>query len=282
MNFRELKERDKKIEPSLQYKLSHQGVAVFLAAEAFLLITAFVLLSVDEKRFMVIGIILFSLAFLLCVPMLIAMRVVRNKVLTSPEIKDGAEHPARILISAVKYNTLRRRIASTVLEKGRLDAYRFFMADQLMNGDLQPAEVVSVKPFVIAVYAKAFDGVLLLSFPDQLAEESALKPGQQLAATACYFAEPFSGQGVGVDIFPGPENRVNWKDLLPIIPLFLCSDEKLLDLKIYEIPKETWARASMRIREYVDRHDAVVRDGFWFTHPSQDDWDRNPIAEAER
>ena len=81
-----------------------------------------------------------SIPFFGSVPFaLIAMVVVRKKVMEHPEQKDGAKHPARIPISRASYNALRKEIAPTALDKGRLDAFRFFFADQLMNGDLQPA-----------------------------------------------------------------------------------------------------------------------------------------------
>ena len=282
MNLKELKERDKKIEPKLQYKLSHQGVLIYLGIIGVLLVAFCVLMAIDEKRFLPLGIVLLVLIGLTMIAYLIAMVVVRKKVLENPEQQDGARHPARIRISAAAYKRLRGLIAGSTLEKGRLDAFRFFFADQLMNGDLQPAVAVSVKPFVVGVYAEEFDGVLLLRFPDRLAEVYGLKAGDRTVAAVSYFEEAFAHQGLEKDIFPGPNQTGKWTDLLPVLPVFLAEEPAAMKEKVGEMDEALWELAEVRIGNDWAKYPEFTRDGFWFTKLGAEDWDRHVIYEARR
>lgn len=282
MTTKELLKKDGKIEPTLQYKLTHQWMAVYFCVIGMLLAALIILMKIDEERFLPVEIGILVLIGLIIVGYLAAMVVVRKKVLSNPEVKDGAKHPARIPISAAKYKELRRQIAHTTLEKGRLDAYRFFFADQLMNGDLQPAVVCSVKPFTVAVYSDEFDGTLLLLFPDRLAEAYRLREGDRLVSVVSYFETPFARQGLQKDVFPGPQQTGRWNDLLPVLPLFLTGDAALLAAKANELDAALWDRAISRIEQHCADFAAFTRDGFWFTHLSSEDWDRSPIYEAQR
>ncbi len=282
MTPKELLERDKKMQPSLQYKLTHQGLLIYFGIVLVILVAFMVFMSIDDKKYLPVGIALLVLFALVSVGFLVAMVIVRKKVFESPEVKEGAKHPARILISGARYNQLRNRNFPTVLEKGRLDAYRFFLADQLMNGDLQPAVVVSESPFIIGVYSNEFDAAVLHSFPEALCSAYGLKAGDRLAATVCYFKRAFSHHGIGKDIFPGANQSRKWEDLLAVIPLFLAKDENQAKEKCAEINEETWAAAIDAIRQRAEDYPDLIRNGFWFVNPSLDDWDRMPISEAER
>ena len=282
MTLKEMKEHDKKIEPKLQYKLSHQWLLVYLGIVGVLLVAFCVLMATDEKKYLPVGIVLLALIGVTMIAYLIAMVVVRKKVLENPEQMDGAKHPARIHISAAAYKRLRGLVASSTLEKGRLDAYRFFFADQLMNGDLQPAVVVSEKPLIVAVYSDEFDGVLLLSFPDRLAGEYGLKAGERTVAVVSYFEKAFAHQGLEMDIFPGPEQTGTWMDLLPVLPVFLTEDESAVREKVRELDEALWERAERQIQRHWTDYPEFTRDGFWFTHPAPEDWDRHAIHEAQR
>ena len=282
MNIREMKVRDQKIEPSLQYKLSHQWLLAYLGFIGLLLAVFCVLMSIDERRFLPIGIMLLVVIGLTMIAYLIAMVVVRKKVMENPEKKEGAKHPARIPISIGKYKELRRQITHTTVEKGRLDAYRFFFADQLMNGDLQPALVVNADPCIVAVYSEQLDGVLLLTLPGKAARAAGLQQGDRLVAAVSYFEKPFARQGLQKDIFPGPGQTGKWMDLLPVLPVLLTEHRELLLQKENELPAELWEQAEEHIQRHWAEFPEFTRDAFWFTRLSSEDWDRNPIYEAKR
>lgn len=282
MTLKEMKEHDKKIQPALQYKLSHQWLLVYLGIVGVLLAAFCILMAIDEKKYLPVGIVLLAVIGLTMLAYLIAMVVVRKKVLENPEQKDGAKHPARIPISAAKYKELRSLIAHSTLEKGRLDAYRFFFADQLMNGDLQPAVAVSEKPLIVAVYSDEFDGALLLSFPDRLGEACQLREGERTVAAVSYFEKAFAHQGLEKDIFPGPNQTGKWMDLLPVLPVFLTEHKSTVQEKVDELDPALWERAEKTIERHWADYPDFTRDGFWFTHPSAEDWDRHPIHEAQR
>lgn len=282
MTLKEMNQHDKRIEPGLQYKLSHQWLLCYLGVIGVLLVAFCVLMSIDEKKYLPVGIVLLALIAFTMIAYLIAMVVVRKKVLENPEKQDGAKHPARIQISAAKYKQLRSLIAGTTLEKGRLDAYRFFLADQLMNGDLQPAVVVSEKPLIVAVYSDEFDGVLLLRYPDRLAEAYQLRAGERTVAVVSYFEKAFAHQGLEMDIFPGSQQTGKWMDLLPVLPVFLTEDEGTVRKKVDELDEALWERAERQIERHWTEYPEFTRDGFWFTHPAAEDWDRHAIHEARR
>ena len=170
MSLKETLENEKRHESDLQYKMSHQFTYIYLGVSGVLVAAFLILLSIDEKRFMGIGIAILILWGILTIAFLTAFSIIKRRIMTKPQEKDGAKHPARIKISPKKYNALRGIIAHGTLEKGRVDLYRFFLTDQLMNGDLQPAMVMSTSPLRIAVYSDEFDGTLLLSFPDSFAD----------------------------------------------------------------------------------------------------------------
>lgn len=282
MSLKETLENEKRHESDLQYKMSHQFAYIYLGISGALIAAFLILLSIDEKRFMGIGIAILILWGILTIAFLTAFSIIKRRIMTKPQEKDGAKHPARIKISPNKYNELRGIIAHGTLEKGRVDLYRFFLTDQLMNGDLQPAMVMSTSPLRIAVYSDEFDGTLLLSFPDSFASSYDLHEGDRLAATCAYYAQAFTNHGAGKDIFPGPKTTGKWADLLPVIPLFLAEDEAAAREKVNELTPELWEHASADMKRHYENFSDRVREGFWFTRTMSIGMDRNPIYEAER
>ena len=284
MNLNEMKNYDKKIEPDSVYKLTHYGVFIYLGVVALLLIIFCVLMSIDEKRFLPIGIVLLVLIVLATIALLVINKIVRGKALEAPPQKDEAEHPARISFDLKKYQRFRSISAPDFLGKGRLDAYRHFFADQLMNSELHPAKIVSLSPFIIAVYSKRFDAAVLLLYPERLAEVNHLALGDRLVSTAAYFVTPFNEQGDGKDFFRGPNATDDGKytDLLPVIPAFLCADTALLKEKENEIAPALWERAETVITKFHEDFPDLYREGLWFIHLGTPDNLRNPMVEAER
>ncbi len=282
MSIKNTLENEKKHESDLQYKMTHLYTYIYLGATGVLLIAFMALASIDEKRFKGIIIALLVLFVLLTIAYLTAFAIIKKKIMANPQKKDGAKHPARIKISPKKFNDLRSVIAHGTLEKGRVDLFRYFLTDQLMNGDLQPAMVMSTAPLRIAVYSDEFDGTLLLSFPDVFVSTFDLHEGDRLAATIAYYTQAFTGQGLGNAILSGPNASGKWEDLLPVIPLFLAEDPAAAREKVNELAEELWARAEADMKRHYESFPERVREGFWFTRTLSIDMGRNPVYEAER
>ena len=70
--------------------------------------------------------------------------------------------------------------------------------------------------------------------------------------------------------------------MLPLLPVFLTEDAELMKQKESELSPELWERAEACIERHYADFPQSTRDAFWFTRLSSDDWDRNPIYEAQR
>ena len=262
--IKELLEKEQARDLLLRYKRSHRWGYLCTLVSVAAAITATVLLSFGAPRLYGTGLVLLAAAGLMVAGYLLAMRAVQRRLLEHPEQRTGAKHPARIRITARKYRELRAHVASSALERKELDRYSCFLADLLMNGELQPAVVISTEPFVVAVYSDEFDGTLLLSLPETLAEELPLEKGARTVAAVSYYETPFSGLGLQKDIFPGPAQTGRWTDLLPVLPVLLTEDEALLREKADELDPALWDRALLRIRQHCEDFPDRVRNAFWY------------------
>lgn len=271
---------DKQIESKARYRLTHFWTPVYLGSIALCGVLVCVLMDKDEQRFLWAGLSLFALMLVLTIAYLAAFSIIRNKDTAKPDIRAGVHNPAGILPSKQKYMDIRKRTSKGTLEKGRWDAVRYFIGDLLTNGQIQPAVVISVKPFIVAAYDGQMDGTVLLSFPDWLAEKYSLSDGDRLITVNCYYKNAFAHHGSQKDIFPGTLQAGDWEDICPVVPLFFSEQEEVVKEKCFRIDGETWNRAEERIRKHCEDYPGFTRDGFWFAKASPDDWNRHVLKEA--
>lgn len=280
-DIKEREEKDKKATPKAQYNYKKYGALIYLAVALVLIILFGVLMDRDPKGNLPVGIVLLVLFVLLTIGFLVAGYVIRKKSLKTTEVKEGSKHPARIVFSLEMYNDFRNTVAKTVVEKGNMDMFKFFMADMLMNGNLTCAKVMSTDPFIVAVYDDIFDGVLLLTFPQEIVLRHDLKAGDRLVATDCYYERAFPNQGIDKDILPGQDYFAKWKDLCPLIPLFFTADTDALKDKEKEFSDEEWKYAEEMMEDKYFKDRGNTRNGLWFAVPSEERWNYDPFHDAK-
>ena len=75
MSLKETLENEKRHESDLQYKMSHQFAYIYLGISGVLIAAFLILLSIDEKRFMGIGIAILILWGILTIAFLTAFSI---------------------------------------------------------------------------------------------------------------------------------------------------------------------------------------------------------------
>lgn len=282
--FNELKngeERDKKAMPSLQYKYVRYGLLVYFGIVVVIMVVFAILMNQDSTGNLPFGIALLVLFVLVTVVFLLGFKLVKKKMVKEPEVRAEVRHPVKLPFSESRYNAFRKKATFSYLEKGRLDQFRYHLADLLMNGNLDRAMVVSADPFVIAVFDDVFDASLLMVFPVSLLKQYGLQAGDRLVAATCYYEKAFEDQGAGRDVFPGPRYNGAFEDLCPAIPLFLTDDREALQKRAEEFSEEEWQYAVENMKKTYEKDPDNVRSGLWIIAPSEERWSHDPIHDAK-
>ena len=170
---------------------------------------------------------------------------------------------SNVNFSNKKYYSFRNKIFTKFSERFHADMQIKFIANALLEGDTQPAVVLTKSPLVIAAYSDEMDAVVLLKFPDMFADKYNLSEGTRLTTANIYFR---SVEGtIADDIFVGKNFTKHYTDFVPIVQLFLGkSDEKII-AKTGCFDSYTWDRVIEKANNYLTEHpDAVCRDGFYY------------------
>ncbi len=131
----------------------------------------------------------------------------------------------------------------------------------LKSGDMQMAKVISLNPFVIAIYTDEFDAVLMLKFPEKLLNYYFdLKENTRLVSVNSYW--PKEAFSIENDIIPGKNCSNDWRDVIPFIPLFLTDEEAKCEGYPNIFPIEHWEYFDQLINEYLNQKPNQYRDGF--------------------
>lgn len=89
-----------------------------------------------------------------------------------------AENQANVKFSYKKYYSFRNVVNRKFTGRFYSDMQIDYVARALCFGDTQPAVVVSAKPLIIAAYSDEMDAVVMLHFPVELTENTALPPAR--------------------------------------------------------------------------------------------------------
>lgn len=171
-----------------------------------------------------------------------------------------ASNPGEIQISRKKFVQLRDEILKvSPLKKIYYNKQFKRIGQYLINGDMQPAVVVSVQPFIVSVYSDEMDAVLFLHFPEKLAEMYGLTVGSRLVSSNIYF----EGDKIAKDIKPGEGYERQFVNYVPVIQLFLCDDEKTAVENTEIFDEEMWNRLSQLTFERASKR-IKPRDGFYY------------------
>ena len=179
-----------------------------------------------------------------------------------PDNRGGAK------FSNKKYYAVRKLIFSKfgsfkkLGEKMRADMRIQEVSAYLLEGDIQPAVVVSTDPFMIAAFSDEFDAVVMLDFPKELAEQYNLSKGTRLVTSNVYLEN--ADNHIASDIFPGPGRSRNYAEFIPVVQLFLCSDDDKAMACTTLFKEEHWRYVESLAAEYASAHPGLARDGFFY------------------
>ena len=179
-----------------------------------------------------------------------------------------AEIRGNAKFSHKKYYPIRKLIFSPfgsfkmLKEKMHADMCIEYVGSVLKQGDLQPALVCSEAPFTVAAYSDEMDAVVMLEFPKELREQYGLHVGDRLVTSVGYL------EGVDVslapDIFPGEGFTRNYAEFVPIVQLFLASDEEKAMARTAEFDEVHWQKVERLASSYAKEHPDLKRDGFFY------------------
>jgi hypothetical protein len=128
------------------------------------------------------------------------------------------------------------------LRRGIYGYSRLHLAEWLYHGDSRAAVVLSTGPHIVAAYTDELDCVVLLRFPDELAQEYGSRIGSRLL-TANTYEWRSAQRPLKADLWDGPRSYRRHANLYPLIAEFLSDDRDRIEQRKSEIPEEEWARA---------------------------------------
>ncbi|MDE5754270.1 MAG: hypothetical protein K2H89_07000 [Oscillospiraceae bacterium] len=171
-----------------------------------------------------------------------------------------ASNPGEVCLSEHKFAQLRDDILHLSFLKKLYYNKQFRRINQyLLNGDTQPAIVVSVNPLIISAYSDEMDAVVFLRFPEKLADIYHLSTGMRLVTSNIYF----EGDKIAKDIQTGDEYLNQYSDYTPIVQLFLCDAENGILNRTALFDEQIWYKV-MRMTEQKASENPKPRDGFYY------------------
>ena len=171
-----------------------------------------------------------------------------------------ASNPGRLNLSEEKCNYI-----ASVLNWNKNDFKNFnkkkkILKSHLRYGDTQPAIVVSVDPLIISSYTDEIDSAVMLKFPKEFATKYNLSIGDRLITINEYY--PKLNFNYAPDLIPGDKKSDAWRDVIPLVGLFLCENENYCKRKIDMIQMEDWTTLQEKTLEYLNKKPNTTRDGF--------------------
>ena len=134
---------------------------------------------------------------------------------------------------------------------------RSHIEQQLKLGDARAAVVLTRSPLQVAAYSDEFDGVVMLKFPDSVAEQYLLPEGSRLLTVNFYRSTGSLDQ----DLICGPEASRNWTNFTPMIAEFLTDETERIEAHKRRIDEREWQRALALGQAYLNQFPGVARDG---------------------
>lgn len=130
------------------------------------------------------------------------------------------------------------------------------MSRFMMDGDVQPAIVWSVSPFLIAVYSDEMDAVVMVGFDESLAKKLGIKAGQRMISVNVYKYFCFSR-----DIKKGPRYLKRYAGFIPHIADLISENIDLIENHKNKIPEHLWMHVNKLAEEFINEKPYVARDG---------------------
>ena len=163
-----------------------------------------------------------------------------------------AENPGRVFLSDRKFRQIRRMLQLCFSERRYFNAQKQRINEYMAFGDTQPAMVYSLSPFTVCSYSDEMDAVIMLRFPDKLAQQYNLCAGTRLVTVNVYSYK--NAYGIASDIFIGENYLDRYRDFTPVLALFLSHNEAELKAKTALFGEEVWSMVSDKMHDYAAAH----------------------------
>lgn len=179
-----------------------------------------------------------------------------------------ASEPGNIHISDEKWSEVADLLGLSFFEKIKYNRNRKYIDEYMYLGDTQPAVVMSTSPLIISAYSDEMDAVMLLRFPDILAEKYGLEDGTRLTVSNTYsmYADysRVKRADVAADIIPGKNFSGSFFDFRPIVTVFLSDDTDAIKRHTDNVPDALWEYVEALSRKYAEKYPERTRDGFFY------------------
>lgn len=168
-----------------------------------------------------------------------------------------ASNPGRLMLSEIKFEEISNIICKNPKEIKLLKKNKNKIIEHLRYGDTQPAIVVSTKPLIISSYSDELDCVVMLKYDEKIKEKYNLNIGNRLVTINLYSYETNNS-----DLIIGENVTCEFKDVLPIVGLFLSDDEEKCNRKVYEVENKLWTVLQEKTLQYLKEKPNIYREGF--------------------
>jgi hypothetical protein len=140
---------------------------------------------------------------------------------------------------------------------------RYYIRDMLVHGDSRAAVVLSASPLLVGCYSDDLDGVCVLRFPEDFAQEYALRPGGRLLTVLNARCQDAASRpkAVARDIVQGDAANPRYVNLWPLVAEFLSDELAVIEARKRAIAEREYERCRRLGEEHLRRFGGVARDG---------------------
>ncbi len=129
--------------------------------------------------------------------------------------------------------------------------------DCMMDGDCNPAVVISTSPLLVSAYSENMDCAVLIRYPDSFVKRYNLKSGTRLLSVNTYCESNLFG-----DMNPGPEYTGVWNDFQPRIAEFVSDDNDIIEQNKKIFTEKDWKKTWDYGILYTQTFPQQARDGY--------------------
>lgn len=171
----------------------------------------------------------------------------------------GGYNPGNFKLSKSKLKALRPDIFSLKQLLCSEKDTPSFIEEQLAQGDIQPAVVVSTNPLLVACYSDDMDAVVLMCLPTDYGMYRYYEIGTRLLCVNAY--DMLDKGRKNMDIIEGPHSSHEHSLFGPIIADLFTDDIKRLESIKVMIPDEVWKYVESLGRQYMEVNPGMARNG---------------------
>lgn len=136
------------------------------------------------------------------------------------------------------------------------------LRQQLDEGEIAAALVVSCAPLLVAAYARELDSICVLRFPEAVAaDRPELAVGDKLLTVNRYRERAGPQRVYAIDLIGDPKGCETWTDFTPLIADFVTRDREALEDHKRVLGDAEWGRVEELAACWRAGPDKRIRDG---------------------